>query len=77
MNEIIDFVLRHEGGYSNDPHDPGGETTLAFPGGPIRIWTSRASLGRPPPKSIAETTGNGHRLIIFPRIWPSGSAIPR
>ena len=22
----IDVVLEHEGGYSNDPHDPGGET---------------------------------------------------
>lgn len=24
--KAIDFVLRMEGGYSNDPHDPGGET---------------------------------------------------
>lgn len=24
--KAIEFVLRHEGGYSNDPNDPGGET---------------------------------------------------
>jgi lysozyme family protein len=26
FNEIIEVVLHHEGGYVNDPKDPGGET---------------------------------------------------
>jgi|WetSurMetagenome_2_1015567.scaffolds.fasta_scaffold711481_1 lysozyme family protein len=26
FKKAIDFVLAHEGGYSNDPKDPGGET---------------------------------------------------
>lgn len=26
FDKAIDFVLSHEGGYSNDPNDPGGET---------------------------------------------------
>lgn len=27
---IIDFILRHEGGYVNDPDDPGGETKFGI-----------------------------------------------
>ena len=26
FDEIIEVVLKHEGGYVNDPDDPGGET---------------------------------------------------
>ena len=26
FNEAVEFVLRWEGGYTNDPNDPGGET---------------------------------------------------
>lgn len=37
FDEAVDFVLRHEGGYSNNPKDPGGETNFgisarAYPG---------------------------------------------
>jgi len=28
FNEIIEVVLKHEGGYVNDPKDPGGETNF-------------------------------------------------
>ena len=30
FNEIIDVVLHHEGGYVNDPKDPGGETNFGI-----------------------------------------------
>ena len=30
FNEAIDFVLRHEGGYSHNPRDPGGETNFGI-----------------------------------------------
>ena len=26
FDKAVEFVLQHEGGYSNDPNDPGGET---------------------------------------------------
>ncbi len=28
FNDIIEVVLHHEGGYVNDPKDPGGETNF-------------------------------------------------
>ena len=45
----IDLVLRHEGGYANDPADPGGETNFgiskrAYPDLDIRAIT-RAQAG--------------------------------
>ena len=30
FKEIIEAVLHHEGGYVNDPKDPGGETNMVF-----------------------------------------------
>jgi lysozyme family protein len=30
FNEIIEVVLEHEGGYVNDPDDPGGETNFGI-----------------------------------------------
>ena len=30
FNEIIEVVLHHEGGYVNDPDDPGGETNFGI-----------------------------------------------
>ena len=30
FDEIIEVVLHHEGGYVNDPKDPGGETNFGI-----------------------------------------------
>ena len=30
FNDIIEVVLHHEGGYVNDPVDPGGETNFGI-----------------------------------------------
>lgn len=30
FDDAIEFVLQHEGGYSNDPADPGGETNFGI-----------------------------------------------
>jgi len=44
FNGAVDLILAHEGGYSNDPADPGGETNYgiskrAFPGIDIKKLT--------------------------------------
>ena len=31
FDDIIKVVLKHEGGYVNDPKDPGGETNFGIP----------------------------------------------
>lgn len=30
FNKLIGFILKHEGGYVNDPIDPGGETNMGI-----------------------------------------------
>lgn len=30
FDRVVEFVLNHEGGYSNDPDDPGGETNFGI-----------------------------------------------
>lgn len=44
FEKCLAFTLAHEGGYVNDPHDPGGETNLgiskrAYPGENIKAMT--------------------------------------
>lgn len=34
--DLVDRVLSHEGGYVNDPNDPGGETKWASASAAIR-----------------------------------------
>ncbi len=45
FEKAIEFVLRHEGGYVNDPRDPGGETNFgiskrSYPGEDIKNMTA-------------------------------------
>lgn len=46
MNEnfapALDFVLRHEGGYSDNPRDPGGATNLGITRATLARWRGRA-----------------------------------
>ena len=44
FEKALEFVLSHEGGYSNDPNDPGGETNFgiskrAYPSEDIKAMT--------------------------------------
>ena len=48
FDEIIEIVLEHEGGYVNDPDDPGGETNFgvskrAYPNVDIKNLTEDAA----------------------------------
>lgn len=49
FDRAVAYLLRHEGGYSNDPHDPGGETKY---GVSLRYLRS---LGR----DLADVDGDG------------------
>lgn len=49
FDRAVDFVLAHEGGYSNDPNDPGGETNFgiskrAYPALNIKILTAEDAI---------------------------------
>ncbi len=49
FERAIAFVLRHEGGYVNDPRDPGGETKFgiskrAYPGFDIKNLTEEQAI---------------------------------
>ena len=41
FEEIIDKVIEHEGGYVNDPDDPGERLSMVLPRSQILMWTLR------------------------------------
>ena len=64
FDDIIEVVLEHEGGYVNDPDDPGGETNFgvakrSHPDVDIANLTKMVQR-----KSIKNTIGIGIKLKI-------------
>ena len=57
FNEIIEVVLHHEGGYVNDPDDPGGETNFGI--------AKRSH----PDVDIANLTKDGAKEIYKQHYW--------
>ena len=57
FNEIIEVVLHHEGGYVNDPKDPGGETNFGI--------AKRSH----PDVDIANLTKEGAKEIYYQDYW--------
>ena len=57
FEEIIDIVLEHEGGYVNDPDDPGGETNFG-----VAKWSH-------PDVDIANLTKDGAKEIYKEHYW--------
>ena len=60
FDEIIDIVLEHEGGYVNDPDDPGGETNFGI--------AKRSH----PDVDIANLTKAGAKEIYKAEYWDKG-----
>jgi len=62
FNRVIDFVLGQEGGYVNDPNDPGGETKWGI----SKRWN--------PDLDIANLTRDDAIKVYWERYWlPSGA----
>ncbi len=57
FEDIIEVVLEHEGGYVNDPKDPGGETNFGI---------ARRSH---PDVDIANLTKEGAKEIYYQNYW--------
>lgn len=57
FDRVMEFVLRWEGGYVNDPDDPGGETNFGI--------SKRAN----PDVDIAHLTEEGAKAIYLERYW--------
>lgn len=73
FDEVFDRVIGHEGGYVNDPNDPGGEThwgisKRSYPDVDIRHLTrdgARAIYRRDFWQRIPETLSDGIRYQVF------------
>ena len=65
FDRCLEFVLRHEGGWSDDPRDPGGATNKG-----ITIGTYRNYLGRAVTKDELRAIPLAHLLDIYrTRYW--------
>jgi len=68
FERAVTHVLLHEGGYSNDPNDPGGETQYgiskrAYPNEDIKGHDARAGQGTVPARLLgpAQTSTRARR----------------
>ncbi|PIK74437.1 hypothetical protein CS379_02545, partial [Methylobacterium frigidaeris] len=44
FERALSLVLTHEGGWSDDPHDPGGATNLGVTIGTLSLWLGRPAM---------------------------------
>jgi len=64
FDEIIEVVLHHEGGYVNDPKDPGGETNFGI--------AKRSH----PDVDIKNLTKDGAKEIYKEHYWDKNIILP-
>ena len=62
FNDIIEDVLKHEGGYVNDPHDAGGETNFGI------------AKKFNPDVDIKNLTKEGAKEIYYEKYWKPSKA---
>ena len=62
FNDIIEEVLKHEGGYVNDPHDAGGETNFGI------------AKKFNPDVDIKNLTKEGAKEIYYEKYWKPSKA---
>ncbi|SFF90273.1 glycosyl hydrolase 108 family protein, partial [Methylobacterium sp. yr596] len=74
FERAMTLVLAHEGGWSNDPADPGGATNLGVTIGTLSLW-----LGRPATKAeVKALTVASVSPLYRRRFWDAvqGDALP-
>ncbi|TNC12256.1 hypothetical protein FF100_15575 [Methylobacterium terricola] len=74
FERALSLVLTHEGGWSDDPHDPGGATNLGVTIGTLSLW-----LGRPATKAeVRALTAASVAPLYRRRFWDTiqGDALP-
>ncbi|GJD63319.1 glycoside hydrolase family 108 protein [Methylobacterium frigidaeris] len=74
FERALSLVLTHEGGWSDDPHDPGGATNLGVTIGTLSLW-----LGRPAMRAeVRALTVASVAPLYRRRFWDAiqGDALP-
>ena len=54
--ECLAFTLKQEGGYVDDPYDPGGATNMGITLATLRQWDHDPALGAPDVEDMSEKT---------------------
>ncbi|CAH2606501.1 conserved protein of unknown function (plasmid) [Rhodovastum atsumiense] len=65
FNVCLPFVLREEGGYSNDPRDPGGATNLGITIATLTRWRGRSCT----PADVRALTRDEAAEIYHAQYW--------
>lgn len=66
FDTCLAFTLREEGGYVDDPADPGGATNMGITLATYRQWSDNPGLG---PADVREMTERTARAIYRSRYW--------
>jgi len=70
INEMIDIILKHEGGFVNDPADPGGATNRGVTIGTYSKWLGRPATVQDVKELTEETAREIYEVnyLVKPRI---------
>ncbi|HEX6053459.1 MAG TPA: glycosyl hydrolase 108 family protein, partial [Gemmatimonadaceae bacterium] len=68
-NYVLAFILDREGGYVNDPADPGGATNFGVTQAVFSAWLAKAGL---PPRPVRDITRDEVRAIYERNYWRDG-----
>ncbi|WEX11213.1 glycoside hydrolase family 108 protein [Chelativorans sp. AA-79] len=74
FNQVIPYVLEEEGGYVNDPHDPGGATNMGITLATLSAWEGRSAT----PQDVEKLTKKKAIKIYRTEFWSriDGDSLP-
>jgi lysozyme family protein len=74
FDQALDFTLRWEGGYVNDPDDPGGATNKGITQATYTAWRSAKGM---PSRPVRDITDDEVQVIYRERYWtPVAGSLP-
>lgn len=71
FDDCLTFVLRHEGGYSNNPLDRGGATNCGITQAALDEWNTNKGL---PCRPVSGLSGQEINAIYFKKYWLASGA---